>query len=354
MLAVPTFCRHGRFEASCGICRSEKAKAEPAARKPAARGGGTAARRPVSSSTGATPKPRTRAVVTGKLSRNADDGFRSDLLPGVRSSADVMVLAQELTTAEARLSALGSPEAGAWAPVAAHAGDPARAFVAALTIAVASPDETAGSDATAGTAFAALLAVDPSLESLEHVAGASEVASILDGGPRGPRAHDAAGAALAVPAQLAARSGGSLEASLIGEQAWSPERRFARLLDRLALRGLPRAVRYDILVALGRTGALPVRADGLHLGGDQVTDAAKRLFAVGDVPLLEKRAAAVVEATGVAWDALELALWNIAGADATGTGAAARWSTAKPPTTLGLPGQADDELALTIAGLLEG
>ena len=349
---MPTFCRHGRFEASCAICRNEKAKAEPQPRRAAPKG--QSARRPASSgTTPAGPKARTRTIVTGKLSRNADDGFSSDLLPGIRSSADVMFLAQELTRAEARLAALGGPDAGPWVAVAERAGDPARAFVAALVVAVASPDES-GSIATADAAMAALLAIDPTLEALDHVAGASEVSSILDAGPRGPRGHDAAGIALAVPKQLAARNGGSLEAALVGEQAWSPERRFARLLDRLALRGLPRAVRFDLLVALGRTGALSVVADGLHLGNDQVTHAAKRLFAVADVPLLEKRAAALVEATGVRWDALELALWNLAGGDATGTGAAARWSTAKPPTTLGLPGEVDEDLALTIAGLLQG
>jgi hypothetical protein len=330
----------------------EKAKSEPQAVRPESKG--TTARRPTASRTAPTGTTRSRGVVTGKLSRNADDGYSSDLLPGIRSSADVLVLAQELTAAEARLEALSGPDAGPWTAVAERADTPAQAFIAALVVAVASPDEVAGSVATASTALAALLAVEPSLESLDHVAGASEVGSILDGGPRGPRGHDAAGAALAVPAALATRSGGSLEAALLGEDSWTPARRFARLLDRLALRGLPRAVRFDVLVALGRTGALPVKADGLHLGNDQVTDAAKRLFAVADVPLLEKRAATVVEVTGVSWDAFELALWNIAGADATGTGAAARWSTAKPPTTLGLPGEVDEDLSLTIAGLLQG
>ncbi|MDQ8045284.1 MAG: hypothetical protein REI11_11825 [Patulibacter sp.] len=350
---MPTFCRHGRFEASCAICRMEKAKSEPAAATPSAKG--TAARRPTSSRTAsAGPAPRSRSVATGQLSRNADDGFRSDLLPGLRSTADVMVLAEELTKAEARLSALGGEDAGPWTAVSERVGDPAAAFVASLVVAVASPDEAAGSVATAATALTSLLAIDPTLTALEHVAGASEVQSILDAGPRGPRAHDAAGAALSVPAALAARSGGSLEVALAGEASWTPERRFARLLDRLALRGLPRAARFDLLVALGRTGALEVEADGLHLGGDQVTDAAKRLFAIADVPLLEKRAAAIVELTGVRWDAFELALWNIAGADATGTGAAARWSTAKPATTLGLPGDTDDEQALVIAELLQG
>ena len=350
---MPTFCRHGRFEASCAICRNEKAKAEPQAARPASKG--TAARRPTSSSSAPAPSGRTRsrAVVTGKLTRNVDDGYRSELLPGIRSSADAMVLAQELTVAEARLSAIATDDAGPWAVVAEHAADPSKAFVAALVIAVASPDDSTGSLATAASALSALQDALGSLDDSGALVGASAVAEVLDAGPRGPRAHDASGAALAVPAQLAQRSAGSLAAGLQGEASWTPERRFARLLDRLALKGLPRAVRYDLLVALGRSGALPVRADGLHLGTDQVTDAAKRLFAVADVALLEKRAAALVEATDVAWDALELALWNIAGADATGSGAAARWSTAKPGTTLGLPGEVDEEHALTIAALLQ-
>ncbi len=352
MRAVPTFCRHGRFEASCAICRNEKAKAEPQATRPAAKG--TAARRPTSSQTAASTGPkRSRTVVTGKLTRNADDGFRSELLPGIRSSADAMVLAQELTLAEARLSAIATDAAGPWAAVAERASDPSQAFVAALVIAVASPDDVAGSLVTAAGALAALEPAAAELDDSGTLPGASAIAEILDAGPRGPRAHDASGAALAVPAQLAQRSAGSLATGLAGEASWTPERRFARLLDRLALKGLPRAVRYDLLVALGRAGALPVRADGLHLGTDQVTDAAKRLFAVADVALLERRAAALIEATDVAWDALELALWNIAGADATGSGAAARWSTAKPATTLGLPGEVDEEHALTIAALLQ-
>ncbi|MBJ7471843.1 MAG: hypothetical protein JHD16_11110 [Solirubrobacteraceae bacterium] len=349
---MPTFCRHGRFEASCAICRNEKAKAEPKTERPTSKG--TAARRPASSQAAAPAgRTRSRTVVTGKLTRNADDGFRSELLPGIRASADAMVLAQELTIAEARLSSLATDAAGPWSVVAELAGDPSRAFVAALVVAVASPDDTAGSLATAAGALAALETGLAELDDAGTLSGASAVAELLDAGPRGPRAHDASGAALAVPAQLAQRSGGSLAAGLQGEATWTPERRFARLLDRLALKGLPRAVRFDLLVALGRSGALPVRADGLHLGTDQVTHAAKRLFAVADVALLERRAAALVDATDVAWDALELALWNIAGADATGSGAAARWSTAKPGTNLGLPGEIDQEHAMTIATLLQ-
>jgi hypothetical protein len=348
---VPTFCRHGRFEASCAICRQEQTKAQPRAATP--RDKGTAARRPTSSTARTSAAPtRSRGVVTGKLQRAADDGFRSELLPGVRSTADALHLARELTAAEARLSAYATPEAGPWSLVADLAGEPHRAFVAALIVSVASPDNAAGSTPTAVAALAAVQAADASLSALDVVGGATEAQSILTAGPRGPRAHDAAAIALAVPAQLAQRSGGSLEDALAGEAAWSPERRFARLLDRLALRGLPRAARFDLLTALGRSGALPVSADALHLGGDQVTDAAKRLFAVADTALLERRAAALVDATGVTFDALELALWNIAGADAGAGGAAARWSTAKPATDLGLPGTADDDEAHALVDVL--
>lgn len=330
----------------------EKAGAEPKTVRPASKG--SAARRPAGSSAAAPARPtRSRGVVTGKLSRNTDDGYRSELLPGIRASADAMTLAEELTVAEARLSALSGDAAGPWTIVAQQAGDVPRAFVAALVVAVASPDETARSVETAHDAVALLQELLESVDDAGTVPASQSLVDLLSAGPRGPRGHDASGSALAVPAQLAQRSGGSLSAGLAGEASWSPERRFARLLDRLALKGLPRAARFDLLVALGRSGALPVTADGLHLGGDQVTDAAKRLFAVADVPLLEKRAAALVEATGVTWDALELALWNIAGADATGSGAASRWSTAKPATTLGLPGAIDEDHALTIAAALQ-
>ncbi len=97
---------------------------------------------------------------------------------------------------------------------------------------------------------------------------------------------------------------------------------------------------------------LPIRAEALHLGADQVTDAAKRIFAVAETALLERRAAALVDATGVTFDALELALWNLAGADAGAGGAAARWSTAKPATDLGLAGAPDDDEAQALVDIL--
>ncbi len=166
-------------------------------------------------------------MVTGRLQRAADDGFTSALLPGVRSSQTALQLARELTAAEARLSVYGTADAGAWTTVTDLAGEPHRAFVAALVVAVASPDGPAGSASTAAAALAALQSADPSLTALDAIADATELAQVLEAGPRGPRAHDASAAALAVPAQLAQRSGGSLEAALAGEAGWTSERRFA-------------------------------------------------------------------------------------------------------------------------------
>ncbi len=234
--------------------------------------------------------------------------------------------------AEARLATHGHAEAGPWASLAGLMGEPEQAFAQALVVALAGPDSAAGSVPTAQALAQAASGVDP-----QSLAADAALTELFAAGPLGPRAHGAEAAGLAAAEQLAQRAGGTLAAALQGEAAWTPQRRFARLIDRLALKGVPRAVRFDLLTALGRAGVLDVRAGALHLGSDQVTAAAKRVFAVADVALLERRAAALVEALGVEFDALELALWNLAGADATGAGAAARWSTAQPATDLGCP-----------------
>jgi hypothetical protein len=87
--------------------------------------------------------------------------------------------------------------------------------------------------------------------------------------------------------------------------------------------------RYDLLVTLGRLGLYELRADSLRLSGvgglsssDLTTLAAKRLFAIGDPMLLERRAAALAEAIAVPVEALDLALAN--------------WAS-PPRATLGFP-----------------
>ena len=102
-----------------------------------------------------------------------------------------------------------------------------------------------------------------------------------------------------------------------GDPAWSPQRRFERGFERLALPGFGRMGRYDLLVTLGRLGLYELRADSLHLtsaseahSGDLTTLAAKRVFAIGDPLLLERRARALAEAISVPIETLDLALAN--------------------------------------------
>ena len=81
--------------------------------------------------------------------------------------------------------------------------------------------------------------------------------------------------------------------------------------------GFGRTGRYELLVTLGRLGLYELRADSLHLAGTRGTStedptmlAAKRVFAIGDPLLLERRAATLAEAVSVPVEALDLALAN--------------------------------------------
>ena len=90
---------------------------------------------------------------------------------------------------------------------------------------------------------------------------------------------------------------------------WTPQRRFERWFDRLRLPGTTRGQRYRFLLALGlEPGALFFDVKG----DDPTTLAAKRLLNSGDSMLLERRAAALAEATGVPIGALDegLTLWE--------------------------------------------
>jgi hypothetical protein len=111
---------------------------------------------------------------------------------------------------------------------------------------------------------------------------------------------------------FAARAG-SQAAALAGDDSWPPERRFARAFERLALPGLSRAARFDLLVTLGRLGVLDLRAGSLELGvaaGDETVAGAKRVFGIGDPLLLERRVADLAHAAEAPLEALDLALWN--------------------------------------------
>ncbi len=95
---------------------------------------------------------------------------------------------------------------------------------------------------------------------------------------------------------------GSQVQGLVGEESWTPQRRFERAFERLALPGFGRMGRFELLVTLGRLGLYELQADSLHLAvgrgpgpEDLTTIAAKRVLAVGDPIYLERRASAFAQ-----------------------------------------------------------
>jgi hypothetical protein len=281
--AVPTFCRHNRLEANCPICSREKAAARPASTR---RSGSTARR------AGAPAPPARRhgsgsragRVVTRHLARATEDGYEHPLVPGVRATADAERLAAALALAAARLEFPGPH------PVVAEAEDPEQAVWLAFLLALAGPDK-------------------PELQ--EAIAGARPAFDGADGS-----SGLGAGAERTIAAYRAwvARQG-SQRAAVAGDASWTPQRRFARLFDRLALPGFARPARYEFLTTLGAAGVEALEGDALHVAvahDDATTLAAKRALNSGDAILLERRAAALAEAAGVPIAALDrgLALWD--------------------------------------------
>ncbi|MGH2947686.1 MAG: hypothetical protein ACRDPC_15785, partial [Solirubrobacteraceae bacterium] len=173
------------------------------------------------------------------------------------------------------------------------------------------------------------VAAEPDLEEATWLA----FLMALEGSGDGPRAaHEDAGAERPswasgeVPERGArtasayrawAERAGSQAAAFTGEAAWTPQRRFARVFERLALPGFPRAARFELLAGLGAAGRYELQAGELHLaaGEDATTDAAKRLLVSGDKLLLERRARDLAGACEVPLAALDrgLAIWGTPG-----------------------------------------
>src|SRR6478609_442295 len=127
------FCRHNRLEVNCPICAREKAPQRPAASSRS----GTSARRPGAPTPARRHGSGSRAghLTTRKLSRATDDGWRSDLVPGVKATADAERLAAALAIAAARLDPPGPHPAVAATP------DPEAATWLAFLLALAGPDK---------------------------------------------------------------------------------------------------------------------------------------------------------------------------------------------------------------------
>jgi hypothetical protein len=337
---MPTFCRHNRFVERCPICsrtlpgRSPSTAPAPRAKASArARAGGEGTQR---------RRARGEGVRVHRELRAEDDGYRSELVPGLRASADALRLVEEIAFSSGRLLALAvqAPELYGEARTLAQQ-DLERATWTCFLIAYLCPLE--GEDPFAGIRLA--------------LAGAPGELPDLDGIPLGPRSsHDPrrGGETLIAYRQWVARGGsasvsaqaqpgeGSQAVAFTGDPAWSPARRFERVFERLALPGFARMGRYELLVVLGRLGLYELCPDSLHLGGarglsaeDLTTLAAKRVFGIGDPLLLERRAAALAQAASVPVETLDLALAN--------------WQTPQP-ATLGFARDISDDGAFERAG----
>ena len=207
-------------------------------------------------------------MVTKKLARAADDGYRNPLVPGLRATADAERLAAALTAPAARLEPPGPY-----------------------------PEVAAEPDLEEATWLAFLLA---------H--GSEERPSWSTGA-----APDRTAEAYRAWAERA----GSQAEAFRGEPSWTPQRRFSRVFERLALPGFARSERFDLLTALGAAGRYELEAGELWLtaGEDKTTDAAKRLLVSGDKLLLERRARELAEAAEVPLGALDraFAIWGTPG-----------------------------------------
>jgi hypothetical protein len=237
-------------------------------------------------------------VVVRRVARGGDDGYRNPLVLGLKSSVDAGRMAEEIAFAEHRLRVLEHDPPGLYREVADPAGGPEERSWLAFLIAYLGPLEEEDP-------FAEIARV--------RTSWASEQIPELDEVRTGPRtAHDPARGARTLEAYRtwAARAG-SQASAFTGDTAWPPERRFARAYERLALPGMHRDARFDLLVTLGRLGVYDMRAASLALGGaDDVTVGAKRALGIGDPLLLGRRASDLAQACGVALEALDLGLHN--------------------------------------------
>jgi hypothetical protein len=271
------FCRHNRLTANCPICSRElnedlRARAPVRAKPVAPR------------SRASTAPPRSGRLVTRKLARAADDGYRNPLVPGLRATADAERLAVALTDAAARLEPPGPY-----------------------------PEIAAEPDLEQATWLAFLLVLaGPQAPELQRV--------LLEARPR--FAEDVSAELPAPRARTAAAyrawvgRAGSQQAAFTGDAGWTPERRFGRVFERLALPGFGRGARFELLVTLGAAGRYELAADGLHLVEDDPTTlAAKRALVSGDRMLLERRARDLADACALPLAALDrgLAVWGTPG-----------------------------------------
>jgi hypothetical protein len=275
------FCRHNRLTSKCPICARELREATPVrhvtVRKPGATSTPKSRAKTAKGSSSSSSRGSGR-LITRQLAREADDGYRNPLTPGLKATADAERLAIAVTQAHERLDPPGPFKAIDEIPDVEHATW--LAFLMAL----------------APELYDVLDATRPDFKDAEH----------LDALPP-------AKAKTAEAYRAWVERAGTQEAAFTGEESWTPERRFGRVFERLALPGFTRAMRYDLLTALGAADIYPLEGDALHFAdGDATTDAAKRLLVSGDRMLLERRARELADASELPISAFDkgLAVWG--------------------------------------------
>jgi hypothetical protein len=303
---MPTFCRHNRMIQNCPICsREQQIELRPIVSSSAPRSSlprtspsrASTTRQRGSQAGPASPSRASGGLKVRRLARGADDGYRSRLVPGLKSSADAQRLAEELAFATARLRRLEADPPGLYAAVADRSADVEERIWLAFLIAYLGPldgEEPFGAIDAARTSWAS--GEPPHLD--------------VELGPR--TAHEADRGTRTTDAYRAwAKRAGSQAAAFAGESAWTPERRFERAFERMALPGFHRDARFDLLVTLGRLGLDDLRAGALQFGGaNEVTVAAKRILGIGDALLLERRALDLAQACEIPLEALDVGFFN--------------------------------------------
>jgi hypothetical protein len=236
--------------------------------------------------------------------RSVDDGYRCEMVPGLRSSEDARRLVREIGFASGRLLTLTAAPPSLYAE-ARDCEDVEQATWMCFLAAYLSPLQ--GEQPFVGIRQALLSS------------WASGAVPELEDIPLGRRtSHDPTrGPETLIAYRRFAEHAGSQEQAFAGEPEWTPQRRFERLFERLALPGFGRVGRYDLLITLGRLGLYELRADSLHLGtrtslfvSDPTPQAAKRVFGIGDPIHIERRALVLAQALSTPIEALDLALTN--------------------------------------------
>jgi Alpha-glutamyl/putrescinyl thymine pyrophosphorylase clade 3 len=288
----PSFCRHNRFLQNCPICRAPEPA--PGATTRPARSSSSRAR---SASAGASRAARSGSVRVRQLSQAPDDGYRSELVPGLKATADAERLAGELAFASARLEEFADDPPGMYAEIVTM-DDPEEALWLAFLVALICPTQDGEEP------FAAIRQA--------HVPWVSGELPRLDvaRGPRSQVSDPATGEKTVLAYRAWAARAGGQQAAFAVEPAWTPQRRFDRVFERLSLPGFGRGGRYELLVSLGRLDVVEAQPTALRFGDDATTLAAKRVFGIGDTVLLERRAKALADAVELPIEALDLALYN--------------------------------------------